>query len=45
MERLAGFAGITQDDVVLDVGCGDGRALLHLASTLDGWTYRQQQCF
>ena len=34
MERLAGFAGITKDDVVLDVGCGDGRSLLHLASTV-----------
>lgn len=32
--RLAQLVGITADDVVLDVGCGDGRVLLHLASTV-----------
>jgi SAM-dependent methyltransferase len=32
--QLASFAGITADDVVLDIGCGDGRALLALAETV-----------
>ena len=32
--QLARFAGITADDVVLDIGCGDGRALLALAETV-----------
>jgi SAM-dependent methyltransferase len=32
--RLAAFARITTEDVVLDVGCGDGRVLLHLAQTV-----------
>ena len=32
--QLARFAEITADDVVLDIGCGDGRALLALAETV-----------
>jgi hypothetical protein len=32
--QLARFAGITAADVVLDIGCGDGRALLALAEAV-----------
>jgi SAM-dependent methyltransferase len=34
MGKLQGFASISVDDVVLDIGCGDGRALLLLAETV-----------
>ena len=30
MRRLADFGSFTAEDVVVDIGCGDGRVLLHL---------------
>jgi SAM-dependent methyltransferase len=34
MRRLASFGQIRREDVVLDIGCGDGRVLHHLAQTV-----------
>eukprot|EP00550_Attheya_septentrionalis_P007323 CAMPEP_0198294024 /NCGR_PEP_ID=MMETSP1449-20131203/20129_1 /TAXON_ID=420275 /ORGANISM="Attheya septentrionalis, Strain CCMP2084" /LENGTH=165 /DNA_ID=CAMNT_0043993831 /DNA_START=118 /DNA_END=612 /DNA_ORIENTATION=- len=35
MEAAARLAQVTKEDVVYDVGCGDGRVLIHLASNTD----------